>query len=243
VTTIRRALAAMTIAAVLMGIAFGFYALIKNRPQDVPWAPLDLAQPPGMFTAAKLATLRDEPGRCPALLERAGVRYEPLASVRRGASCGYSDGVRLERGGAWTIGFAPAGVGTSCPVAAALALFEWNVLQPAAERHFGARVVRIEHFGSYNCRRIYGRSQGDWSEHATANALDVAGLVLSDGTRASVIRDWKGEGPKARFLRDVRDGACRMFTTVLSPDYNAAHRDHLHLDLADRGAMGWRACR
>jgi hypothetical protein len=116
-------------------------------------------------------------------------------------------------------------------------------LQPAAERHFGARVVRIEHFGSYNCRRIYGRSQGDWSEHATANALDVAGLVLSDGTRASVIRDWKGEGPKARFLRDVRDGACRMFTTVLSPDYNAAHRDHLHLDLADRGAMGWRACR
>jgi hypothetical protein len=40
----------------------------------------------------------------------------------------------------------------------------------------------------------------------------------------------------------VRDGACRLFATVLSPDYNAAHRDHLHLDEAKRGAM-WRACR
>jgi hypothetical protein len=28
----------------------------------------------------------------------------------------------------------------------------------------------------------------------------------------------------------VRDGACLFFDGVLSPDYNAAHRDHLHLD-------------
>ena len=35
----------------------------------------------------------------------------------------------------------------------------------------------------------------------------------------------------------------RLFATVLSPDYNAAHRDHLHLDQAARGAWGWRACR
>jgi hypothetical protein len=41
----------------------------------------------------------------------------------------------------------------------------------------------------------------------------------------------------------VRDGACRLFATTLSPDYNAAHADHLHLDQANRGAGGWRACR
>jgi hypothetical protein len=243
VTTIRQALKAMTIAAVLLGLGFAIYAFIKNRPQDVPWAPLDLGETPGMFTAGKLATLRREPGRCTALLDRAGVRFDRLAPVGKAGACGYSDGVRLERGGARTIGFAPARVGTSCPVAAALAMFEWHVLQPAAQRHFGERVATIEHFGSYNCRRIYGRSSGDWSEHATANALDLSGLVLSDGTRVSVVRDWEGEGRKARFLRDVRDGACRLFTTVLSPEYNAAHRDHLHLDQADRGAMGWRACR
>ena len=59
-----------------------------------------------------------------------------------------------------------------------------------------------------------------------------------------MVRDWdSADARKAAFLRDIRDGACGMFTTVLSPDYNAAHRDHFHLDQANRGMMGWRACR
>ncbi|MDP1909506.1 MAG: extensin family protein, partial [Hyphomicrobium sp.] len=41
---------------------------------------------------------------------------------------------------------------------------------------------------------------------------------------------------------DVRDGACRLFSTTLSPDYNAAHADHLHFDQASRGAVGGRLC-
>ena len=90
---------------------------------------------------------------------------------------------------------------------------------------------------------MYGRSQGDFSEHATADALDVADFTLADGRSISVLRDWKGEGEDAQFLRAVRDGACDLFATVLSPDYNAAHRDHFHLDQAERGAMGGRACR
>ncbi|WP_375292508.1 extensin family protein, partial [Sphingomonas melonis] len=84
---------------------------------------------------------------------------------------------------------------------------------------------------------------GTWSEHATADAVDIAGFRLADGRRITVVGDWTGSGDKAAFLREVRDGACRLFATTLSPDYNAAHRDHLHLDQADRGAMGWRACR
>ncbi len=39
--------------------------------------------------------------------------------------------------------------------------------------------------------------------------------------------------PAAVFLRAVRDGACQTFNAVLGPSYNAAHRDHFHLD---RGA-------
>jgi hypothetical protein len=102
--------------------------------------------------------------------------------------------------------------------------------------------VTIDHFGSYSCRRIYGRDAGTWSEHATADAVDVAGFRLADGRRITVVGDWRREGAKAAFLHEVRDGACQLFATTLSPDYNAAHRDHLHLDQADRTA-GWRACR
>ena len=35
---------------------------------------------------------------------------------------------------------------------------------------------------------------------------------------------------EGRFLRRIRDEACDVFGTVLSPEYNEAHRDHLHLD-------------
>ncbi len=141
------------------------------------------------------------------------------------------------------VGFRPAGVVASCSVAAGLYLLEARVIQRAALRHLGSRVTAIDHAGSYSCRRLYGRSEGAYSEHATANAIDIIGFRLADGQRVSVLRDWGGATPKAEFLREVRDGSCRLFSTVLSPDYNAAHADHLHLDQAERGSFGWRGCR
>jgi hypothetical protein len=104
-------------------------------------------------------------------------------------------------------------------------------------------VAAVEHLGTYSCRRVNGGAEGDWSEHATANAIDMASFRLADGRRVSVLADWTGGGADAAFLREVRDGACRLFATVLSPDYNEAHRDHLQLDQAARGARGWRGCR
>lgn len=219
-----------------------FYGGARNHTEDLPWTPLDLSQPVGGFTGRKLAGLGDDAEQCRALLDRAGIEFTALPSRRADAQCGYDDAVRLT-GGAVDIDYRPAGLGTSCPVAAALALWVWHVVQPAALEHFGQTVATIDHLGSYSCRRLYGREKGRWSEHATADAVDIAGFRLEDGTRISVLRDWDDDGPKSAFLDDVRDGACDLFATVLSPDYNAAHRDHLHLDQAARGEMGWRACR
>ena len=39
---------------------------------------------------------------------------------------------------------------------------------------------------------------------------------------------------RAEFFRDVWQGACGPFTTVLGPEANRAHRNHLHVDLAQR---------
>ena len=225
------------IAAALLLFA---WAMLKQRPQDVPWTPLDLGAPIGLFTGRKLTALTQDFPACRAALDAAGVRYTALPPRDAPGQCGYTDGIRLTAGGARAIGFAPTGLGTSCPVAAALSAWEWHVVQPSAQALLGARVVSIDHFGSYSCRRIYGRDSGNWSEHASANAVDIAGFRLSDGRRISVVRDWQGDGAPARFLHAVRDGACDLFSTTLSPDYNAAHRDHLHLDQANRGC---RACR
>lgn len=240
---VHRAIGGLALALLGGLAALLLHAFARSRPQDLPWTPLDLGAPVGMFTGAKLAGLTDEAPRCRALLTKAGVRFTALPARRDGERCGYRDGVRFARGGSRRIAYAPAGLGVSCPVAAALAVWEWNSVQPAAERLLEGRVRRIETFGSYNCRRLYGRDSGAWSEHATADAVDVAAFVLADGRRITVARDWRGDEPDARFLREVRDGACDLFATTLSPDYNAAHRDHLHLDQAERGAVGWRVCR
>ncbi|WP_394648845.1 extensin family protein [uncultured Sphingomonas sp.] len=226
----------------LATLALVAWGVLRGRPQDLPWTPLDLGQPVGLFTGRKLTALTGDAAACRALLTQSGVRFTALPP-RRDGQCGYEDAVRLTSGGARDIALSPVGLGMACPVAAAVAMWEWNVLAAAARRHFDARVTRIDHFGSYSCRRLYGRDAGAWSEHATADAIDIAGFRLSDGTRISVARDWSGGGAKAAFLREVRDGACGLFATVLSPDYNAAHRDHFHLDQAARGATGWRACR
>ncbi|QNA83435.1 extensin family protein [Sphingomonas sp. So64.6b] len=239
---VRRIAGAAVAGAIMLVFFLAVFAALRGRPQDLPWTPLDLSQPVGMFTGRKLAGLTHDFPKCRALLDRAGVRYTALAPVSAGR-CGYRDGVRFDAGGARRIAFEPAELGTSCPVAAALSVWEWNVVQPEARRFFGQRVASIDHLGSYNCRNMYGRATGSLSEHATADAIDIAGFTLEDGTKITVLADWADTGDKGTFLRAVRNGACRLFSTALSPDYNAAHRDHFHLDQAERGQMSWRSCR
>ena len=241
---LRRAVTTLIFLGILGLGALLLYGHARNHPEDMPWTELDLGRPIGAFTGRKLADLADEGPLCRDLLRRAGIAFASLpARSAQGGQCGYEDAVRFEPEGALAIDYRPSNLGTNCAVAAALALWEWHVVQPAALRHFGQEVAAIDHFGSYSCRRIYGRSEGSWSEHATANAVDIAGFRLADGTRINVLRDWNGTDEEARFLREVRDGACDLFSTVLSPDYNAAHRDHFHLDQAQRGSFGWRGCR
>ncbi|WP_116091139.1 extensin family protein [Sphingomonas crusticola] len=235
---LRRLLTFMLIAAVGVPLLL-VYLLPRLAPEDLPWTALDLDAPIGRATAGKIASL--EGPTCRGLLARAGIAFRTLPP-RRQQSCGFDDGIAWAAGGRRTARYAPAAPPLACPLAAALAVWEREVVQPAAEQRLGARVATIDHYGSYACRRIYGRETGDWSEHSRARALDVAGFVLSDGRRITVARDWNRAGATGQFLHDVRDGACRLFATTLSPDYNAAHRDHLHLDEARRGGF-WTACR
>jgi hypothetical protein len=225
---------------VLLGTAYVYARdYVRRHPQDFPWTRLDLRHPTGALTGPKLARLGSNTSLCRALLRDAGADDVAVPPRSGGPSCGYRDGMRL---GSRPIDFRPAGPVTSCSVAAGLFLLETRIIQPAAVRHLGSRVTAIDHAGSYSCRRLYGRSEGAYSEHATADAIDVLGFRFADGRRVSVLRDWNGDTSKAEFLREVRDGSCRLFSTVLSPDYNAAHADHLHLDQAERGSFGWRAC-
>lgn len=40
--------------------------------------------------------------------------------------------------------------------------------------------------------------------------------------------------PSKQFLRRVHQGACQTFNTILGPESNDAHRNHFHIDMAER---------
>ena len=238
---IRRAFPWLVVLAIVGALLAYGRDYVRKHPQEVPWTPLRLSDLIGTFTLRKLVSLSDDPAQCRALLDAAGAADTVAASRSVSPDCEYADGMELESAEG-EAAFAPSGVVTRCPLAAALLVWERQVLQPAAQRHFGQPVARIHNAGTFSCRRVNGRSEGRFSEHATANAIDITGFALADGTRIGVLEDWAGNGTKALFLRDVRDGGCDLFATVLSPEYNAAHADHLHFDQAARGKSGSGVC-
>ncbi|MEI2830307.1 extensin family protein [Pseudomonas mosselii] len=199
-----------------------------------PWAALDIRQPPNLLTPYKLSRLRDDPELCRQALQTTTLRYRPQSDSPPQAACPLRNVWRVEGGQARLSSSFLA----SCPLAVAYALFEMHGLQPAAQRVFGQPVAQVDHLGSFACRNVYHRKQGRLSQHATANALDISGFRLKDGQRIVLAQDWRGEGPKADFLRQVQAAACESFSTALGPDYNAAHHNHFHLDMGF-----WQICR
>lgn len=211
------------LAVVVVG-AFAGWNWLERRPQHNPFAPLDLREPIGLATATKLVALRDDIPACRAVLDRSEIAYSVLPETGEGP-CARPDRTQLNQ-----FPLSPSIPATTCPVAAALELWRTRSVEPAAREILGSEVTRFEHMGVYNCRRMRGGSSNAWSEHSTGNAIDIGAIVLADGTRVSLINDWDGDADKARFLRRIRDEACDVFAVVLSPDYNAAHADHFHLD-------------
>jgi hypothetical protein len=94
---------------------------------------------------------------------------------------------------------------------------------------------------SYTCRRRRGGVSKRMSEHSYANALDISVFTLMGGEKISVEDEW-GSGifdrSKSRFLETSHAGGCKIFSTLLGPDYNTAHANHLHMDFARDGRGG-----
>lgn len=170
-----------------------------------------------------------ETAQCLADLSAAGVSFRRLPDRSTGASCGLYGTVQLTDIGV------PVNNLTAVRCGEARAFVTWvrNGVVPAAYQMLGSELARVDTYGSYACRNVVGSSRGGErrSGHALANAIDVAGFVLKDGRRVTVLNDWNSADPAVRdFLQTVRRSACRRFGTVLSPDYNAAHRNHFHLE-------------
>jgi hypothetical protein len=220
-----------------IGAIFGMQ-WVRAHPEHVPGAPFELAHPQGWATHGKLVRLAVDDAACFAVLDRAGAGYLRRPAIGSGV-CRASQRMILT-GNRFAPTMRPANVAPGCAVTAALILWDRDVVQPHAQKYFGQKVVEVENLGSYNCRKIAGEQAQ--SEHSTANAIDISAFILADGTRITLIGDWAPGDRRSEFLQAVRDESCGLFSTVLSPDYNTAHADHFHFDMAKRTA-GWTVCR
>ncbi|MBT9561200.1 MAG: extensin family protein [Myxococcales bacterium] len=126
----------------------------------------------------------------------------------------------------------------NCKMALAMARFE-NALVRVTEEVFGpgATVEKIRVLGAYNCRPLRnGRTR--MSQHAYGNAVDFSGFRVSRFGWVDVREHW-GQGKTTRhrkasaFLHRLVEVLLseRVFANVLTPEFDAGHRNHLHVDL------------
>ena len=218
----------------VMAIAGLMLNAIERVPQN--WktvAHVHLKERPAPWANWQLNILAFAPKTCLSALSQANIAYKTIAYQAPKDGCGIDNGVTVQK---LTARFSSP-IESTCALTAALAWWEES-LDKDAMATMGAHIARVDHVGTYACRNVNGAAEGPRSTHASANAIDVTGFHFVNGKTATVKRDWAQPTPEGRFLALARADACRFFNAVLSPDYNALHHDHFHLDLGF-----WRACR
>ena len=165
---------------------------------------------------------------CFADLSREDVRFSPMVDRDYGGGCQVIGAVQLI-----DIGVPVTNLkAMRCGLAEAFIGWTRHAVAPAAYQILGSELVRVESMGSYACRNVIGVPGVEkLSGHAIANAVDISAFVLQDGRRITVEAGWRSSDPRIHdFFQAIHTSACKRFGTVLSPDYNSAHYNHLHLE-------------
>ena len=122
-----------------------------------------------------------------------------------------------------------------CRTARTFANWLTGVADVEAKRTLGARITKVWVMGAYSCRTRNNRPGARLSEHSVGRAVDVGGVWLGNGRKVTVKDNW-GKGAPGQFLRTIWKKACGPFKTVLGPQADRFHQDHLHLDTAYRNS-------
>jgi len=180
--------------------------------------------------------------QCMRALNGVTAKFIPISPISEDRVCGHAHPVMLVAVGSPSVHLVPRAT-VNCPLTGALSAWMQTGVQEAAMTHFGEQVVAVKNVSSYVCRARGNQPAAKMSEHAFANALDIAAFRLKSGRWITVADHWTIASAESQFLKAVHRGACALFTTVLGPNANTAHRDHFHLDLGKHGQTGtYRIC-
>lgn len=229
----RRTISWLLLVLLLTVGAAGAFWLGMVPQRLSPFSPLSLAEPDHWFLDPRLAALKRDKDLCLYVMKEPHIVAAPVDdNPYNKDGCGWSNAVKVTTAGGADIGLNPV----SCEAAAAFALWMEHEVQPHAQKTFGKRVTAVQDYGTYSCRNIIGNPiwKDFLSQHALANAIDISEFTLEGGQKINVAKNWKTPEKEAEFLQTIHRRACRYFRVALSPNANAAHRDHFHFD---RGYM------
>lgn len=220
---------------------------LRPGPTSAPPRPA----PPGPDKRQAGASLpvREADSACPEVISAVpGNRVRAVSIKASEQGCTVLEPVTVEalaiRGpaGALQIRIDPP-VTLACDMARVVADWLDTTVQPLARGHFGRDLASLRVGGGHECRRRNRSTAGPLSEHATGRALDVFGFMLAgpEPDAGVTVEAPKGQ-VQSRFLEAVRQSACGAFATALGPGSDAAHADHLHLDIMERRSAASRFC-
>lgn len=187
--------------------------------------------------------------KCSKFLKGLDITYKMVPAIGGPNGCGAPAPIEVE---------AVAGVKITppatltCRFASVLTKWMRGALQQAAAAAMQDQVTSLTNVASYTCRPVRAATAQRLSEHALSNALDISAITLVRTGTVTISSDWrelpeqppaqtsgtKSLDPKALFLRYLHESACEVFSTVLGPDHNVWHKDHLHLDHGRGGRYG-----
>ena len=123
-----------------------------------------------------------------------------------------------------------------CRLAEPLARWTGEVVAPVFAANFTSPLRAVWTGPGYECRNRGHEATGKLSAHAIGLALDISGFELANG---QIISFQPGNDPVAdAVLRTIRTAGCGWFMTILGPGSDAAHANHLHLDIQHHGSEG-----
>ena len=170
----------------------------QNKLTETPKPPLKAALPlPPPLTKWSKKEILSAQKKCQSLLKNIDVTVKPIKPIRFNA-CGTPAPLKVSAVSAVLskkVSISPPAT-LNCAMTARLAKWIETQLQPLAVKHLSSRVKMIHNVASYSCRNRYNNPNKKLSEHALANAFDIAGFTLENGQVVSV--------PEVVKVRDVR---------------------------------------
>lgn len=155
----------------------------------------------------------------------AEIKGQAIGPVPGRGACGIDQAVRVTSVSGVKLSQQPT---IDCITAKALNAWVRQGVIPAVGRK-GGGLAQINVIAHYSCRSRNNRAGAKLSEHSFGHAVDVGGIVLKDGTKLSVLNDWRSSNG---IIKAMHRSACGPFGTVLGPGSDGYHKDHIHIDTA-----------